>query len=306
MNTPSDPVLLVAGESGLCTVGLDGVVLATELEGEPVVSVAVAGEWCFAAVQGRGVLRRQQGGEWETLGLEGEILWTITGRDDGVVFAGVEPAAIWKLGDGEPDQLSALGDVAGAGDWESPWGPADLGSIVVDGDRLIVGIEIGGVAVSGDAGQHWEARNEGLFDDVHRVAADGSEMWATTGLGPHLSRDEGRSWSWEADGIDRGYTQGLALGPDSVFVSASSGPPSLWGPEGAEAAIFCASRGPGPSPWHTAFSDFTGNIDRQALAVSGSLVVAVTTDGELLVSRDGGVGWSVHRGLPPATSIALR
>ena len=64
--------------------------------------------------------------------------------------------------------------------------------------------------------------------------------------------------------------------------------------------------GPGQTRWRTAFSDFTGNIERQALAVSGALVVAVTTDGELLVSRDGGAGWSVHRGLSPATAIALR
>ncbi len=212
---------------------------------------------------------------------------------------------MWRLGDGGPRELAGLAAVEGYDDWESPWGAADLGSIQVDGDRMIVGVEIGGVAVSGDAGASWEARNDGLFEDVHRVVADGDEMYATTGLGPHRSMDGGRTCTREADGIDRGYTQGLAVVAGWVLVAASSGPPSLWGPAGPEAAIFRAARTAGPLHWRVVLDGFDGNVERQGLAASGSLVAAASSAGELLVSRDGGGAWSVHGGLAPAHAVAI-
>jgi hypothetical protein len=301
----TEPSVLVATDAGLVVLSPDGDVTDRELAGEQVLSVAVAGPWWFVAVEGRGVLRRRERESWQPLGLEDAVLWTVAGQADGTAYAGVEPAGVWCLGDGVPRELSGLATVEGYDDWESPWGPADLGSIQVDGDRLIVGIEIGGVAVSDDVGESWQARNDGLFEDVHRVVADGDEMYATTGLGPHRSLDGGRTWTWEADGIDRGYTQGLAVVPGWVLVAASSGPPSLWGPAGPEAAIFRAARAPGPLRWRVVLEGFAGNVDRQALAARGSLVVAATSAGELLVSRDAGQTWSGHEGLAGAHAVAL-
>lgn len=300
-----DPSILVATEAGLVVANPDGEVVDRQLEGANVIGVAAAGPWWFVAVEGRGVLRRREQGDWQTLGLDDALLWTVAGQADGVAYAGVEPAAVWRLGGGEPTELVGLAGVEGYDDWESPWGPADLGSIQIDGDRLLVGVEIGGIAVSTDAGASWEARNHGLFEDVHRVVADGDELYATTGLGPHRSLDGGRTWTWEADGIDRGYTQGLAIVPGWVLVAASSGPPSLWGPAGPEAAIFRAARDPGPLRWQLVLEGFVGNVDRQALAADGALVVAATGAGELLVSRDGGATWSEHRGFAAARAVAL-
>jgi hypothetical protein len=300
-----EPSVLVATEAGLVVLSPDGDVIDRELAGASVVGVAAAGPWWFVAVEGQGVLRRRERGPWEPLGLEAAVLWTVTGQVDGVAYAGVEPAGVWRVGDGPPSELTGLASVEGYDDWESPWGAADLGSIQVDGDRLVVGVEIGGVAISDDGGASWQARNDGLFEDVHRVVADGDEMYATTGLGPHRSLDRGRTWTWEADGIDRGYSQGLAVVPGWVLVAASSGPPSLWGPAGPEAAIFRAPRTPGPLRWQVVLDGFDGNVDRQGLAASGMLVVAASSAGELMVSRDGGQVWSQHDGLAAARAVAI-
>ena len=177
---------------------------------------------------------------------------------------------------------------------------------MVDGDRLVVGVEVGGIAVSHDRGATWEARNDGLFDDVHVVIADDETLYATTGMGCFLSRDEGRHWTWASDGIDRGYTLGLALANDTLVVGAASGPPPLWDAGGPEAAVFHAHAS-GPSlQWERVFDDFAGAVERNCLAASGDLVVAGTTAGELLLSHDGGRSFALERsGLSPVHAVAI-
>ena len=165
---------------------------------------------------------------------------------------------------------------------------------------------IGGVAVSHDRGATWEARNGGLFDDVHVVLADGPLLYATTGMGCFVSLDEGWRWSWASDGIDRGYTLGLAWTDDAAVVSAASGPPSLWEAGGPEAAIYrSSSRGREPR-WERVFDAFGGAVERNCLQARDALVVAGTTDGELLISRDAGRTFSVGRSdLPAVNAVAL-
>ena len=181
-----------------------------------------------------------------------------------------------------------------------------LMALAVLGTVLLVGVELGGVAVSHDRGATWEARNGGLFDDVHVVLADGPLLYATTGMGCFVSLDEGWRWSWASDGIDRGYTLGLAWTDDAVVVSAASGPPSLWEAGGPEAAIYrSSSRGREPR-WERVFDAFGGAVERNCLQARDALVVAGTTDGELLISRDAGRTFSVGRSdLPAVNAVAL-
>jgi hypothetical protein len=233
-------------------------------------------------------------------------LWTVEAGDDHEVYAGVEPAAVWCLGNGSARELSGLAAIAGHENWHSPWGAADLPTIVADGDRLIVGVEIGGMAVGHDRGSTWEARNVGLFDDVHVIVAVGETLYATTGMGCFLSPDEGRHWAWASDGIDRGYTLGLAWAHDALIVGAASGPPTLWDAGGPEAAIYRADAGGNALLWDEVFDDFSGAVERNCLAAHGDLVVAGTTAGELLVSRDGGRSFAVERSdLAPVHGVAI-
>ncbi|MCZ7534870.1 MAG: hypothetical protein M5T61_02270 [Acidimicrobiia bacterium] len=222
-----ESVAYLATAGGLVVMEPSGSVVGQEHDGRAVVAVASHGDNLAVALAEDGVLRREGDG-WASLGLAGAHVWTIALGAGGDVYAGTEPAALWLLGASGPRELLGLRAVEGYDKWDSPWGAADLPTIVVDGSRIIVGIEVGGAAVSYDGGDTWEARNAGLYDDVHRIVADGKTLYATTGMGCHRSGDEGRSWVFESDGLDRAYTQGLAFTKGAVLATASSGPPPMW------------------------------------------------------------------------------
>jgi len=298
-------VLHLATSVGLLQVDDTGATRGIELDGREVVAVDARGDVVTAAVSGGGVWL-QAHGVWRSLGMEDAIVWTVALGDGHEVYAGVEPAALWCLGDGSPRELSGLTAVDGHDDWYSPWGAADLSTIVVDGDRLVVGVEVGGIAVSHDRGATWEARNEGLFEDVHVVIAADESLYATTGMGCFLSHDEGRHWTWASDGIDRGYTLGFAQADDAFVVGAASGPPPLWDAGGPEAALFRARASATSLQWERVFDDFAGAVERNCLVANGDLVVAGTTAGELLLSRDGGRSFVLGRsGLAPVHAVAI-
>jgi hypothetical protein len=295
----------LATSVGLLQVDDSGATRGIELDGREVVAVDARDDVVAAAVSGGGVWLREHG-RWRNLGLEDAIVWTVALGDDHEVYAGVEPAAVWRLGNGDTRELSGLTAIDGHDNWHSPWGAADLSTIVVDGDRLVVGVEIGGIAVSHDRGATWEARNVGLFDDVHVVITVDETLYATTGMGCFLSHDEGRHWTWASDGIDRGYTLGLARTNDGLVVGAASGPPSLWDAGGPEAAIFRARASATSLRWECVFDDFAGAVERNCLAACGDLVVGGTTVGELLVSRDGGRSFALERSdLAPVHAVAI-
>jgi hypothetical protein len=298
-------VMHLATSVGLLQVDEAGATRGIEFEGQEVVAVDARGDVVTAAVSGGGVWL-QTHGVWRNLGLEDATIWTVALGDDHEVYAGVEPAALWRLGNGNPRDLSGLAAVDGHDGWYSPWGAADLSSIVVDGDRLVVGVEVGGIAVSHDRGATWEARNDGLFEDVHVVITDDESLYATTGMGCFLSHDEGRHWTWASDGIDRGYTLGFARTNDALLVGAASGPPPLWDVGGPEAAVFRAPILATSLQWERVFDDFFGAVERNCLAATGDLVVAGTTAGELLLSRDGGRSFALERsGLAPVHAVAI-
>jgi hypothetical protein len=295
----------LATGTGLVQVDDAGATKRVEFDGREVVAVDARGDVVAAAVSGGGVWLESRG-IWRNLGLEDQTIWTVALGDDHEVFVGVEPAAVWRLADDSSHELDGLAKVDGYAEWYSPWGAADLSSIVVDGDRLVVGVELGGVAVSHDRGATWEARNEGLFEDVHVVVATGQSLYATTGMGCFHSSDEGRHWTPASDGIDRGYTLGLARNDDALFVGAASGPPPLWDAGGPEAAIFRADAAATSPRWDRVFDGFVGAVERNCLAASDDLVVAGTTAGELLLSHDRGRSFTLARSdLAPVHAVAI-
>ncbi len=301
-------LVLAATNDGLLTLSPDGEIVSKEFAGKYVVSAAADSGWWFAAVEGGGVWRCKAvgTGTWEYLGLGDDQVWVVAPGRNGSVFAGVEPAALWEVDPEGPVELVGLQSVEGYEDWYSPWGPADLSTIAVDGGRVVVGVEQGGVAVSTDHGLSWEARNEGLCDDVHAVAVEGACLYVTTGMGFYRSSDEGRSWEWECDGLDRGYTQGVAVSGSTLLVSCASGPPPMWEKGGPEAAIFRASIDEHPLKWVVASDEFAGNVERQALAAGDGIAVAGTTEGEFIVGNGDGTGFRVVReDLPPVVAVTL-
>jgi hypothetical protein len=302
------PVIHLATEEGLLAIDdVDGgVVRETALGGRQVVAVAAHRGWLAAATADGEVIRRSPGSDPEPLGRVDEIVWAMALEDAGEVLVGLEPAGLVRLDGGGRTRLDGLDSVEGHDQWHSPWGPPDLCAIAVDGDRLVVGVEIGGVCGSQDRGRTWTSLSTGLFEDVHAVVIDGDRWWATTGMGVHHSADAGRSWRFVHGSIDRGYTQGLALGSSHIVVASSSGPPPLWSDGGPEAALFVADRQAATPEWTLTAEGFAGNVERGALAAVGGLVVAGTDAGEVLVSTDDGLTWThaVH-GLAPIRAVAI-
>ncbi len=152
----------------------------------------------IAASHGLGVARSTNGGEsweWSNDGLTHFDLWAarggmLQGRD--VALVGSMPAYLMmNTDDGRSwSELPAMRQVASTGAWTFP-PPPRLGhvkDIVIDGDRLFVGIEIGALLVSDDFGRSFKDLRidpDPTECDVHHILIDPSEpqrMLAAVGL----------------------------------------------------------------------------------------------------------------------------
>jgi hypothetical protein len=182
------------------------------------------------------------GGGWQRVGLEDrEVLEVMPSHQDPrVVYAGTVPAALFQSRDGG-QTWAEVESFSNAWDADS-WGLPDIAgwpagarahSIVVDAkdpDRCLVGIEVGGVAVS-DGGQ-WSTILPGGVPDIHYVVADPGRpdrLYCSTGFGrigklnevPNSERlagmfasdDGGRTWRYVWEGMLHRYTRPLCIDP---------------------------------------------------------------------------------------------
>ena len=107
-------------------------------------------------------------------------------------------------------------------------------------DRVIAGIEVGGVYVSDDRGDTWNERTYGVHDDVHHVLTLGADEYiASCGNGLYRTRDEGRAWvRQDTDFRDFwfNYYREAIRYDGSLYTSAYG-----WGPKEGHGAIFATS-----------------------------------------------------------------
>lgn len=148
-------------------------------------------------------------------------------NDDDVVWAGVEPHALFRSADrGERFELvRGLWDHPHRPQWEPGFGGGAVHTIVPEPgrpERMLVAMSAGGVYRTEDAGQTWAPSNPGIrayflpdneypeFGQcVHKVArgVDG-ELFAQNHKGVYRSDDGGTTWESIADGLptDFGFT----------------------------------------------------------------------------------------------------
>jgi photosystem II stability/assembly factor-like uncharacterized protein len=192
-----------------------------------------------------GVYRSDDGGRaWQRVGLEGqEVLELMPApTDPRTVYAGTVPAELFRSRDAGAT-WSKVDSFARAFDSDT-WGlPSIAGwpagarahSIVVDGkdpERCLVGIEVGGVVSSADAGSTWNTTLPGGVPDIHYVVADPERperLYCSTGFGrigklaevPESERkagmfasdDGGASWRYIWGGMLHRYTRPLCIDP---------------------------------------------------------------------------------------------
>jgi hypothetical protein len=270
------------------------------LEGVAAQCVAADGPRVLVGTRGRGLLRSGDGGAtWERVELpEPDVFSVALGRINGALYAGTEPSRLFVARDGGPwTELRALQDIPSRESWSFPPRPwtHHVRWIAPDphrAERLLVGIELGGLMLSDDGGATFSDHRPGAKRDVHSLAwhpCSEGRVYQAAGDGAAWSCDGGASWEAADAGRDLGYCWAVAVDPadpDCWYVSAASGPRAAHGGGRARGRLYRWSGG----AWkRLALPD---DSMPYALAVSGDELLAGMADGHILHSADRGQRWA--------------
>lgn len=239
----------------------------------------------FAATT-TGLVHSPDGETWTDLGVPEEKVYAVGATPDGErLFAGTRPAKVYAAsvggrGDGsglDPDALTwtecdGFQDLPSRDSWRLPRHEnlAQVKDVHVHPDapeRVVAGVEVGGVHASADGGETWaERRGEGagsdgaasgaVHDDVHELHIVDRDTWAAaTGRGLYLTRDAGTAWERLDGGVDQGYFRAAFAvhdgdeGADSaasddwtLYAAGALANSSTWNDPDADPELF-ASRG---------------------------------------------------------------
>jgi len=280
----------------------------------------------FAASHGFGVARSDDGGyawTWVLDGIDHMDLWSaragkLMGRD--VVCVGSLPAHLY-ISENRGDfwrELPALRNVPSVAKWCFPPPPriGHVKDIVFDGDRLLVGIEIGALLVSKDFGESFTELRvdpDPVECDIHRVLvhpARPDRLIVANGIvGVVSSEDAGATWRKNPMPPHADYPDAIVVHPDepdTVFLTAGVGWPSQWYAIGKARGKIVRSRDAGKTWQH-----LLGGLPNGQRAVysaltieawpGGSALYAADTDGLVFESADEGDSWSIIAEVPPVS-----
>jgi photosystem II stability/assembly factor-like uncharacterized protein len=224
-----------------------------------------------------------------------------------VVYAGTEPSNLYRSEDaGHSWQvLPALRELPSEPTWSFPPRPEThhvrtIALHQTDPDWLAVGIELGGVMRSRDAGASWLDHNPEAPRDAHELLTHPlapERLYEVAGGGVARSEDLGESWRRLDDGLDRHYAWAQALDPadpDLWYVAVSRSPFAAHGGGDAQAHLF-RSRGDGFTSIDS-WEDIP-ELRRMPYALSAlpgepEHLLAALRGGILLLTRDAGESWS--------------
>ena len=265
---------------------------------------------CVAARDGRllvgsrdgAVLSPDGGATWLRADLAESDVYSVAIGPDGTLYAGTEPSRLFRSRDGEGwDELEALQSIPSRDRWSFPPRPwtSHVRWIAPDpyrAERLLVGIELGGLMYSDDGGESFTDHRPGAERDVHILAwhpEAEDRAYEAAGGGAAWSRDGG--WSWEAADSGRAhrYCWALAVDPEEPerwYVSAAHGPRQAHGGGPAAAGLY---RWEGAGPWEAIGAGLPQPIDSMpyALGSSSTGLFAGLADGRLYRSADRGESW---------------
>jgi photosystem II stability/assembly factor-like uncharacterized protein len=257
---------------------------------------AVPDQGVFAATRTGLVRSADDGSTWERLGVPREEVFSVVASPGSEsLFAGTHPAHLYRSSDdGESwEELAGFQDLPSREEWYTPRhrNEAHIRSLGIHPDapdRVVAGVEVGGVHVSEDGGETWSERRDGLHDDVHHVLVRSPEEYvASCGGGLYATTDAGRSWRRLDSDLDHRYFREAFAQDGRLYAAAARGSPGSWSGEGgADAAIFESTDG------GETFDSihYPGDPEEIVLAwtVLDGRVLAGTNDGRILVREDDG------------------
>ncbi len=297
------------------------------LEGSSVSAVAqLSSGTLLAATHGLGVARSTDGGaswDWSNRGLPQFDLWSaragVIGGED-VALVGSMPAHLMISRDDGLSwaELPALREVESFPQWFFP-PPPRLGhvkEIVIDRDRLFVGIEVGALLMSEDGGRSFrdlKVDPDPVECDMHRLLIDPrspDRMIAAVGLvGLIRTEDGGLTWTRDPSLTEMEYPDGLVLHPDRpdlLFMAVGVGWPPTWYRKRRAQGKIARSRDGGrtwerllgglPDGQRSLFSALSINTHE-----NGFDLFAADTDGQVYESRDGGDRWTMIADIAPVS-----
>jgi photosystem II stability/assembly factor-like uncharacterized protein len=312
---------------------LDGGVANQVLESRGVRDLVKVGDRLFAGTGSGLYVSDDEGEGWTLVGLEDKEVWQIRDAGNGLLYAGTAPTGLFKSNDGGSTwhEIEALAKLAEEGGWCIPLDPpipASARALVVNGDDLWVGVEVGGIAVSHDAGQTWSMVLPGDNPDLHMMfahPANGKTLYASTGYGRldgvaemvegnagvFRSEDGGATWTYAWKGITPRYSRPMCIDDRAPYGLTVASAPTAFSSykqkEGAGAMLFRSEDGGESwrslcdeehSPSHANFHGLAVDPDH-----SGAVLVGTDTGEVWRVSDD--AEWDLcAEGMPAVLAIA--
>ena len=301
-------------------------------ESRGVRELAHVGGRLFAGT-GDGLLASNDGKAWNPSGLEGREVWQVRGDGNGSIYAGTAPTGLFRSDDNGDSwtELPSLARLAEERGWCVPVKPpvgARARALVAAGSRLWVGVEVGGIAVSEDAGETWEMVLPGDNPDLHMMfphPAEPNTLYASTGYGrldgvaemvePNAgvfrSDDAGATWTYAWKGITPRYSRPMCVDPRAPYGLTVASAPTAFSnhrEEGGSRAMLFRSED-GGEVWRSmcdeAHSPSAANFHGLTVdpEIPGGVLVGTDT-GEVWRVSDGGQWQLCGDGMPAVLSLA--
>lgn len=263
------------------------------------------GGW-WAVVDGHELWRAAHDGRVEHLAsVSGPAVTCMALLGDRAIL-GTDEAHLLRVDGSAAQRLTGFDEADSRASWYTPWGgpPAVRTMATADDGTLYVNVHVGGILRSDDAGASWRPTID-IEADVHEVTTVPGRpdtVVAATAHGLAISHDRGDTWAVTDAGLHATYCRAVAVGGETVYLSASTGPSSTSASvyrgnlDGRE-LVRCTT---GLPRW------FPANVDSRALAARDGTAFLGAPDGGAYTSADAGETWTrLVTGLPTVRAVTL-